>query len=70
MIKGKNAQHTRSRTEAPQRRSSNGSEKHSKPHVRAVCLSQVTTARKVGDSHRLEAELAPAITPSGKLRPH
>lgn len=43
------------------------------PMFRVVCLSlTVTTVRKVGDSHshRLEAELAPAITPSGKLRPH
>lgn len=40
------------------------------PMFEAVCLSQVTTVRKVGDSHRLEAELALAITPSGKLKPH
>lgn len=42
------------------------------PMFKVVCLSQVTTVRKVGDnhSHRLVAELAPAITPPGKLKPH
>lgn len=72
MIKDENAQHTRSR----QRHHREGAEVEvrstASPMFRVVCLSQVTTVRKVGDSHshRLEAELAPAITPSGKLRPH